>query len=193
MSLRKGIRIMRPMDFSKKFGAIWRSRGSNHLLNIASVRRFEPKGKFLLGTWLLQNGRKSMEVTLTNGSASTRQSHKPRQTSHPSLVHDRGKRCRRPSYTVEGTLRILSKLTEQVTWSWRRHAGMGVKWHVQPSMLSLAEEPGLGSNLYLQNIRKARVLYKSISKHAEDQRITKETGGEPTNRERTRGGAWLVE
>ena len=75
----------------------------------------KPKGKFLLGTWLLQNGRKSMEVTLTNGLASTRPSHKPRQTSHPSHVHDRGKRCRRPSYTVEGTLRILSKLTEQVT------------------------------------------------------------------------------
>ena len=60
---------------------------------------------------------------------------------------------------------------------------MGVKWQVQPSMLSLAEEPGLGSNLYLQNIQKARVLYKSISKHAEDQWITKETHGEPADHE----------
>ena len=58
---------------------------------------------------------------------------------------------------------------------------MGVKWQVQPSMLSLVEEPGMGSKLYLQNIRKAQVLYKSISKHTEDQRITKETRGEPAD------------
>ena len=58
---------------------------------------------------------------------------------------------------------------------------MGVKWQVQPSMLSLAKEPRLGSNLYLQNIQKARLLYKSISKHTEDQRIMKETHGEPAD------------
>ena len=29
--------------------------------------------------------------------------------------------------------------------------------NLQPSMLSLAEKPGLGSNLYLQNIRKAQL------------------------------------
>ena len=63
---------------------------------------------------------------------------------------------------------------------------MGVKWQVQPSMLSLAEEPGLGSNLYLQKIRKAGLstpkLYttqqESIWRHVEDQHIMKKTRGE---------------
>ena len=68
---------------------------------------------------------------------------------------------------------------------------MGVKSQVQPSMLSLVNEPKLGSNLYLQKIRKAvlstpkfyTTQQESIWRHVEDQRITKKTRGEPADHE----------
>ena len=68
---------------------------------------------------------------------------------------------------------------------------MGVKSQVQPSMLSLVKEPELGSNLYLQKIRKAGLStpkffttqQESIWRHVEDQRITKKTRGEPADHE----------
>ena len=68
---------------------------------------------------------------------------------------------------------------------------MGVKCQVQPSMLSLAEEPVPGSNLYLQKIWKAGLStpnfyttqQESIWRHAKDQRIMKKTRGEPVDHE----------
>ena len=82
----------------------------------------------------------------------------------------------------------------QNTWTLKLVGEMGgqskaATRNLQPSMLSLAEKLELGSNRYLQNIRKAqlsaqRFYIDSTWKHAKDQRIMKETP-------RDRGWFWL--
>ena len=46
------------------------------------------------------------------------------------------------------TLKLVGEMGEQ---------SKAATENLQPSMLSLVEKPGLGSNLYLQKIRKARL------------------------------------
>ena len=107
------------------------------------------------------------------------------------------KTSRMPDYQHGGFTQTQLENTRRTSGSRRRHTGMGVKCQVQPSMLSLAEEPGLGSNLYLQNIRKIFKTCGGPPDCKEDTRRTIESRrGHAENHwiaKRTHGGAQLVE